>query len=64
MFPLQSSEGSIKISGWITLCVGSDVDVSQSTVIKHGYIMGLTVTLVDLEGNNGSSIVLSATLGS
>ena len=57
-------ESCIIIDCWITFSVEGDMDISQSTVIEHGSIMGLVTTFVGLEGNNDISRLFSTTLGS
>ena len=57
-------ESCIIIDGWVALGIEGDVDISQSTMIEHGGIMGLVTTFVGLEGNDDISRPFATTLGS
>lgn len=60
---LTLGEEGVKVYGWITLNVQSDMDIAELTVIKHCCVMFLTVTFIDLEGNDGVSRFIPSTFG-
>lgn len=39
-------ESDIVVDGWVAVCVESDMDISQSTVIEHSSVMDLITTFV------------------